>query len=75
VNKDTQTAGGTKGFSVRPGAVLKYYLTAEHRCASRQFREMINAHKSVFIHPDLQPSRIKKDEAGAQSLVDLMEDS
>lgn len=31
VNKDTQTAGGTKGFSLKPGAVTKYYLTAEYR--------------------------------------------
>ena len=30
-NKDTQTAGGTKGFSLNPGAVSKYYLTAEYR--------------------------------------------
>lgn len=29
VNKDTQTAGGPKGFSLKPGAVSKYYLTAE----------------------------------------------
>ena len=28
VNKDTQTPGGTKGFSLKPGAVQRYYLTA-----------------------------------------------
>ena len=31
VNKDTQTPGGTKGFSLKPGAVQRYYLTAEFR--------------------------------------------
>ena len=31
INKDTQTAGGTKGFSLKCGAVKKYYLNAEHR--------------------------------------------
>ena len=31
VNKDTQTAGGTKEFSLKPAAVTKYYLTAEYR--------------------------------------------
>ena len=31
VNKDTQTAGGTKGFSLKAGAVSKYYLIAEYR--------------------------------------------
>ena len=29
VNKDTQTPGGTKGFSLNPGAVTRYYLTSE----------------------------------------------
>ena len=31
VNKDTQTAGGTKGFSLKPAALQRYYLTAEYR--------------------------------------------
>ena len=31
VNKDTQTPGGTKGFSLKPAALSCYYLTAEHR--------------------------------------------
>ena len=31
VNKDTQTAEGTKGLSLKPGAVSKYYLVAEFR--------------------------------------------
>ena len=31
VNKDTQTPGGTKGFSLKPAALSRYYLTAEYR--------------------------------------------
>ena len=31
INRDTQTAGGTKGFSLNHGALSRYYLTAEHR--------------------------------------------
>ena len=31
VNRDTQTPGVTKGFSLKPGAVSKYYLIAEYR--------------------------------------------
>ena len=31
VNRDTETAGGTKGFSLRPGAVQRYYMMAEFR--------------------------------------------
>ena len=31
VNKDTQTVGWTRDFNLKPGAVSRYYLTAEHR--------------------------------------------
>lgn len=31
VNKDTQTPGGTKGFSLKPRVFNKYYLVAEYR--------------------------------------------
>ena len=34
VNKDTQMAGGTRGFRLKPGAVSRYYLTAEHRAGA-----------------------------------------
>ena len=30
INKDTQTPGGTKGFSTREGAVKKFYMAAEY---------------------------------------------
>jgi len=65
VNKDTQMPGRTKGFSLKPGAVNKYYLFAEYR--------------SVFIrqlkHTDLQPSRIAKDEADVKSLESMLNGS
>ena len=42
VNKDTQTPGGTKGFSLKPGAVQRYYLTAEFRTLFlRSLRQMV----------------------------------
>ena len=76
INKDTQTAGGTKGFSLKGGAVQKYYLNAEHRSLFlRQLREMVGLGGSRSNHPDLQQSRILQDEADVQSLVNLMEDS
>lgn len=31
VNKDTPRAGGTKGFSLNPGEVSRYYMVAEYR--------------------------------------------
>ena len=43
VNKDTQTNGGTKGFSLKPAAISKYYLTAEYRSTSlKQLRDLID---------------------------------
>ena len=42
VNKDTQTPGGTKGFSLKPGAVSRYYLTSEYRSSFlKQLRDMV----------------------------------
>ena len=76
VNKDTQTAGGTKGFSLKPGAVTKYYLTAEYRSMYlRQLRELIGQGSSKLSHPDLQGPRIKTDEKDVKSLIDLMENT
>ena len=41
VNKDTQTPGGTKGFSLKPAALSRYYLTAEHRSTClKQLRDL-----------------------------------
>ncbi|KAK3886504.1 hypothetical protein Pcinc_009374 [Petrolisthes cinctipes] len=47
VNKDTQTAGGTKGFSFKPEAVSIYYITAEYRSMYlRQARDLIGHGRS-----------------------------
>ena len=39
INKDTQTPGGTKGFSTKKDAVSRYYITADYRAPCvRQLR-------------------------------------
>jgi len=76
VNKDTQTPGGTKGFSLKPGAVTRYYLTSDYRSMYLgHLRDMVGRSHSQLNHPDLQLPRIRRDEADIQSLVDLMENS
>ena len=76
VNKDTQTAGGTQGFSLNPGAVRRYYLNAEyHSMFLRQLRAMVGIVSSSSNHPDLQRNRIEKDESGVKSVTDLIQDS
>ena len=76
VNKDTQTPGGTKGLSLKRGAVSNYYLTVKYKTMYlRELRYVIGLGGSKLAHPDLQRSRIRKDEADVESLVDLMENS
>ena len=77
VNKDTQTAGGTKGFSLKPGAVTRYYLTSEDRSQYlRQLRNMIGKDSiEYFSHHDLQKPRREKDRADVNAFVELMDKS
>ena len=43
INKDTQTAGGTKGISMKQNAVSKYYITADDRASFvREMRSIVN---------------------------------
>lgn len=61
VNKDTQTSGGTKGFSLRPNAVSKFYLVAEYQSTFlRKLKDMLHISSSCSRNKDLQPTRIQK---------------
>ena len=63
VNRDTQTPGGTKVFSLKPNAVHRYYQTAEYRSSYlRQLRETLGLGRRQFTHPDLRQSRVRRDE-------------
>ena len=77
INKDTQTPGGTKGLSLKPGAVSKYYLVTEYRSIFlRQFKEMLHlGTPTTFQHTDLQASRIARDEEDVKSLMSMLEES
>ena len=66
----------TKGFSLKPGTVSKYYLPSEYRSTYlRQLRDMLDQSSTRLAHLGLHQIRIKKDETDVQSLVDLMENS
>ena len=74
VNKDTQSAGGTKGFSLRPGAMAKFYLTSEYRSTFlNQLKSYVGQDRSKLFHTDLPQSRIRKQETDVQSVVEIME--
>ena len=75
VNKDTQTAGGTKGFSLKAGTISRYYLTAEYRHFLRYLRQMLCLDDSGISHGDLMLPRIQKDEADVVAIMDMLETS
>ena len=73
VNKDTQTPGGTARFSLKAGAIKRYYKTAEHCSAFLgQIRGMVLGKKSGLHHAELQRTRIKKDEEAVSAVIHLI---
>jgi hypothetical protein len=77
VNKDTETPGGTKGFSLNPAALKKHYMTAEYRALFLgNLRDMLdmNAYQASS-HPDLNKPRIAKDEKDIQAMEDLLKNN
>ena len=74
VNKDTQTPGGTNGFSTKKSAVSRYYITADYRASCvRQLRYMVNSQRKCVRPPDLNMPRITKDEKDVKSLREMFE--
>ena len=77
MNRDTQTPGGTEGFSLKSGAVSKYFLIAEYRSMFlRQFKEILHLGTPATLqHTDLQASRIKRDEDDVKLMMSMLEGS
>ena len=72
INKDTQTSGGTRGFSTTKAAVQKFYVTADYRASCvRYLRQMTQSLGSKFNHPDLSISRIKREEEDIKSIQEM----
>ena len=74
VNKDTQTPGGTKGFSLKHGAVARYYVTADDKkeCL-RLLRAMVNSENASSLHHDLQKTRIERGEDDVKKVLQMFE--
>ena len=73
VNKDTKAAGGTTRFSLKPGAVSRYYLIAEYRSAFlTQLRDMVGLNEKDDEHSDLQKSRMATDEAAVTAVIETL---
>ena len=72
-----QTPGGTKGFSLKPGAVSKYYLIAEYRSIfMQQLKEMLHFGTPVTVqHTDLQASQIRRDPDDVKLVMSMLKGS
>ncbi len=74
INKDTQTAGGTKRFSLKPAAINKYYMSAVFRSmALRQLWNIVHHPKTRSLHADLHHTRIDKDYDDVKAIIDTLE--
>ena len=73
LNKDSKTAGGCTGFSTNVNTVKRWEVNAAYRagvcsCFLSHLNYVIPKHK----HPDLNPSRIKKDQEDVQRILSTM---
>lgn len=74
VNRDTQTSGGTTGFSLKSNTVSKYYLTAEYRSICiRQLRQLSGTTLKTSYHHDFGSVRKTKDEISVKAVVELLD--
>ena len=72
-NKDTKT-GIVTIFSLKTGAVNRFYLTAECRCAFLdQLRSLVQAKRPQFPHDEIQSPRMPKDEKQVLAVEALIE--
>ena len=74
VNKDTKTTGIVTIFSLKTGAVNRFYFTAEYRCAFLdQLRSLVQAKQPQFHHDEMQSPRMPKDEKQVLAVEALVE--
>ena len=73
VNKDSKTRGGLKGFTVNKGAVNRWTAGHHERAAiMRQVEEMAGKDQRSCFRKDLTESRMKRDEADVESIIDTI---
>ena len=74
INKDTKTAGGVTKFSLRTGAVSRFYRTAEYRCSFlTQLKSMVLLNQATFHHGELQELGIAKDEKAVSAVLNQID--
>ena len=62
INKDTQTAGGIKRFSIKASVVTKYNITSAYWSSCvRMMRQMVEMQREGLNHLDLRSSKRKRE--------------
>ena len=70
LHKDTKIPGGCTGFSRNVNAVKRWEINAAYRAVLRTcFHKHLDYQPQKYKHPDLNPSRIKKDENDVQRIL------
>jgi hypothetical protein len=76
LNKDSKTAGGCTGFSTNINAVKRCEINAGFRAALRScFHKHLNYQPQKYKHPDLNPTRIEKDENDVEKILNTIADT
>ena len=67
INKDTQTAGGIKRFSIKASVVTKYNITSAYWSSCvRMMRQMVEMQREGLNHLDLRSSKRKRERERCQ---------
>ena len=74
INRDTKTPrGGTTRFSTNPSSIIRWCINATYRAELRKMlHEFASYWKQIFLHKDLNPRRIDKDERNIKSLIETL---
>ena len=74
VNKDTKSSGGITKYSLKTGAVTRFYMTAEYRCSFlAHLRHMVQVKRPSYHHDEMLSTRKRKDEQAVTTIESLIE--
>ena len=74
INKYTKTPGGVTKFSLKTGAVKRFYMTSEYRCSFlTQIKAMVQIQQASFHHSEIQAPRIAKDDKSVAAVQNMIE--
>ena len=74
VNKDTKTSRGVTKFSLKTGAVNRFYMTAEYKCSFlAHLRNMVQVKRPSYHHDEILAARQVKDEKAVTAVESLIE--